>query len=88
MTMTRSNLGAYPAQPAAVSHDQPESKRRCLTAFAQIIHACALQVSRNGDRDPSQIGGYRTPVISRPSQRVTVIAVTGQAVRPRLRRSR
>jgi hypothetical protein len=32
--------------------------------------------------------GYRTPIISRPSQRVTVIAVTGQSVMPRLRRSR
>jgi hypothetical protein len=35
-----------------------------------------------------QIGGYRASVLARPSQRVTVIAVTGQSVVPRLRRSR
>jgi hypothetical protein len=31
-----------------------------------------------------QIGGYRMSVLSRPSPRVTVIAVTGQSVTPRL----
>jgi hypothetical protein len=33
-------------------------------------------------------GGYRTSVLSRPSQCVTAMAVTGQAVIPRLRRLR
>jgi hypothetical protein len=34
---------------------------------------------------PAQIGGYRVPVLFRPSQGVTVIVVTGQSVMPRLR---
>src|SRR5258708_27565090 len=32
----------------------------------------------------AHIGGYRTSALSRPSQRVTVAAVTGHAVTPRL----
>jgi hypothetical protein len=37
---------------------------------------------------PAPNGGYRTLVLSRPSQCVTVIVVTGQPVTPRPRRSR
>jgi hypothetical protein len=38
-----------------------------------------------GDR-PARIGGYRTSVLSRPSRRVTMMAVTGQSPVPRLGR--
>jgi len=34
-------------------------------------------------RDPRHIGGYRTSVLSLPSQCVTVIAVTRRSVTPR-----
>jgi hypothetical protein len=33
-----------------------------------------------------QLGGYCTSLLSRPSQRVTMMAVTGQSPVPRLRR--
>jgi hypothetical protein len=35
-------------------------------------------------QNPSHIGGYRTSVLSRPSQCVTMIVVTGQSLMPRL----
>ena len=38
--------------------------------------------------ESTELGGYRTSVLSRLSQRVTVIAVTGHSVMPRLRRLR
>ncbi len=34
--MTPTELGAYRAQPAAASREQPESKRWCLTVFLQL----------------------------------------------------
>jgi hypothetical protein len=43
---------------------------------------------RFGDQVAIHIGGYRTSVLSCPSQRATVIAVTGQSVIPRLHRLR
>jgi len=48
----------------------------------------ALRTAKLADHQDSQIGGYRTSVLSRPLQRVTVIAVTRQAVTSRLRRLR
>lgn len=48
--MTPSDVGAYGRNqpPSAVnSHSQPERKRRCLTAFAQVRHHL-LQVGSGG----------------------------------------
>lgn len=55
---------------------------------AQNTAICILPTAALGSANMRQNGGYRTPVIFRPSQRVTVIAVAGQSVMPRLRRSR
>jgi hypothetical protein len=71
-------------QPGYVRESRLWSHRRRLqdhpsgTAFSGHISATITD----------QNGGHRTPVISSPSQRVTVMAVTGQSVILRLRRSR
>jgi hypothetical protein len=49
--------------------------------------SAAVNLPSNRPQDRTE-GGYRTSVLSRPSQCVTVIVVTGQSVMPRLRRSR
>ncbi len=61
------------------------SLRRIRHSMAeeQIRHYGAARKVNHANRTPAPIGGYRTP-----AQRVTVIAVTGQSVMPRLRRSR
>jgi hypothetical protein len=49
---------------------------------AQISQIRTVADDAAGSKPAAQNGGYRTSVLSRPSRRVTVIAVTGQSVMP------
>jgi len=71
-------LPAAPAPEPAASRPpntpgQPRDLARRLTSTPNA-HVCASRVQVRIEPGSAQIGGYRTPVISRPSQRVTVIA--------------
>ena len=65
-----------------------EAPNRRPGGRAQITPLTAQSIAGDDLRQSAQNGGYRTSVLSRQSQRVTMIAVTGQSVRPRLRKSR
>jgi len=72
---SRSKLGA------AVQRGQRAARRSAdADPCAQINQVCATSVSHTGRPDRRQIeGGYRTSVLPRPSQGVTVIAAAGSA---------
>jgi hypothetical protein len=53
-----------------------------LAFTAQSTQICAPERRSAGAALVAHNGGYRTSAVSRPSQLVTVIAVTGQSVMP------
>ena len=87
--MTPVDLGAYWAQPAAVSREQPENKRRYRTAFSQVKHRLLLLKGGGQGRgrtadlplfrpDISQVAADRASVLRcrRPLPVVVAVAVT------------
>jgi len=64
-----------------------QSSAGAAYGYAQTTRVCASQSVTLVAGGLRQIGGYRMSVLSRPSQCLTVIVVTGQSVMPRLRRS-
>jgi hypothetical protein len=66
--------------PAYIRRTNPSAD-----AHAQNNPFGAVTTATLATQVADHIGGYRVSLLSRPSQRVTLIAVTGQFVMPRLR---